>query len=192
MANLIPEGHYRAVAVPVDTDMGNVWAQFTTAKSGNDQVVIVFELLDAPYTGRRLTWFGTFTKDTVERIFKSLRYCGFKGDDLMSLPEQAIHCEVSITVAQSTGEDGVTRNKVEWVNQAGGGGIKIAKPMAQNDLRTLAARLKSVAKGVPEVAGKKAERTTPAPSGRTPPPSNGSAWDEPSPTPLDPDADPFA
>lgn len=158
MSELIPEGFYRAVAVQVDTEeYGPQWAQFGTTKNGNDQVVVVFEIIDGPCMGRRLTWFGYFTKDTTKRTLESLRYCGWKGDDLMALPNQEIDQEVQLVVKHETYE-GKTHARIAWVNNPGGGGVKLANPMGESARRTFAARMREYAKQVPEVSGKKAER----------------------------------
>lgn len=81
MANLIPPGYYRAVAVPVQTDDGETYVQFGETKDGNPQVAVTFAILDGSQQGRRSTWFGYFTEKTTKRTIESLRYCGFKGDD---------------------------------------------------------------------------------------------------------------
>jgi hypothetical protein len=125
-------------------------------------------------------WFGFFTAKTWERTVESLRYCGFKGDDLASLPAQQLDNEVRITIEHSEWQ-GKMQAKVAWVN-AGYSGIKLADPMDMNELRQFAARMKSSVKNIKEVEGKKAERTQ-----ATPPAS------EPTPPPAAPDDDfPFA
>ncbi len=151
MSNLIPIGYYRAVAVPVFIDGAEFWAQFGETKGGKPQVVVTFAILDGPHAGRRVVWFGYFTPDTIKRTIESLRYCGFKGDELAALLTQKINQEVSITVGHNEWEGKVTA-RVDWVNAAGGGGIKLDKPMATDALRLFSSKMKMHVKGVAEVS----------------------------------------
>lgn len=89
-------GTYKAVAVPVDVDGMSTYAQFGMTKGGNGkaptkQVAVQFELLEGPAAGARLTWFGYFTEKTWQRTVEALRYCGFKGDDLMDASAQQLN-----------------------------------------------------------------------------------------------------
>lgn len=163
MADLIPQGYYRAVAVPVHTDDGEVWVQFGETKDGSPQVAVQFAILDGPHAGRRCTWFGFFTEKSIKRTIESLRFCGFKGDDLAKLPFQPISQEVSITVEHNEW-DGKTSARVAWVNAPGGGGVKLEKPMSKDQLRLFGAKLKGHVKQVAEVSGSAAE--APQPSSR--------------------------
>jgi hypothetical protein len=169
--NLVPAGFYNAVAVAVDTDDGRVWAQFGETKNGTKQVVVTFELLEGAHAGRRLPWFGYFTKDSYERTIESLRLTGFKGDDLATVPFQQLNQKVSVTVEHSEWE-GKVRAKIAWVNKPGGGGVKLASPLGKDALRMFAASLKAKVASKPEVAGEKAEGGGAAQSSdvATPPP----------------------
>lgn len=173
--NNVTPGTYRAVAVPVDVDGFSSYVQFGTTKGsegkqGTKQVVVQFEILDGQFQGRRVTWFGYFTEKTWERTVKSLRYCGYKGDDLAACVTQELDQEVSITVELNTWE-GKTTSRVAWVN-ASGGGIKLANPMDQAGLRQFAAAMKSRVAQVPAVEGKKATKGEAAisPAADEPPP----------------------
>lgn len=158
---IVPKGFYRAVAVPQVVDGVEFSAQFGDTKDGLPQVVVLFAIIDGPWSGRRLYWFGFFTEKSAKRTIESLRFCGFKGDDLSALLSQKINQEVSITVGHNDWEGKVTA-RVDWVNAAGGGGaIKLERPMAKDQLRLFAAKMKMHIKGVAEVAGQAAE--VPAP-----------------------------
>lgn len=161
MGNLIPPGTYRAVAVPVDVDGVATYAQFGVSKEKQTkQVCVNFEILDDAWAGVRLAWFGYFTQKTWERTVESLRYCGFKGDDLESVVRQALDQEVSIVVEHHE-YNGKTYARVAWVNASGGGGMKLANQMSANDLRMFSAQMKQRGIGkIGEVAGKKAERSS--------------------------------
>lgn len=156
MSEKIPPGFYNAVAVPVDTDDGKVWAQFGEAKNGTPQVLLHFKILDGEYQGYQLPWFGYFKKDSMERTLKSLRYAGFRGDDLTDLPEQPLDLKVSITVEHQE-FDGKTYARVAWVNRPGGAGVKLASPMKGDKLRNFAAQMRRHAQQVPEIAGERAD-----------------------------------
>lgn len=154
MPELIPESFYRAVAVkPI---------QFGEAKTGTKQVLVQFEIIDGPHSGRLLPWFGFFSEKAHERTLEALRLCGFKGDDLMAVLEQPMDQEVSITVEHEVYE-GKSHARVAWVNAPGGGGVTLAKPMGADQFRQFAAQLKSKLAKVPAVDGKKAERGIAAP-----------------------------
>lgn len=178
--DLVPAGYYRAVAVPVSVDGRELSVQFGRSKlKGTPQVAVLFAILDdGPHKGRRLTWMGYFTEDAVDRTVDALRYCGFKGDELAALPTQKLDQEVSITVEHEE-YDGKTRAKIAWVNAAGGGGgMKMANPMNEGDLRRFSAQFKSKVKSKPVVEGPKAA-----------PPSMAAAAPAPAPAPSEPPED---
>jgi hypothetical protein len=160
MSDLIPAGAYAAVGIPVQTEQGAAWAQFGKSQNkGTLQVYVAFAVLDGPYAGRRLGWFGYFTDNTVERTIESLRLCGLKGDDLAAAVTGPLDQEVQLVVEHET-YDGKTRAKVVWVNAPGGGAFRMANPMNTGDLRKFAASMKAKMRGKPEVAG--ARREAPA------------------------------
>lgn len=179
--NLIPAGYYRAVAVPIDTDDGLSYVQFGESKEKRTpQVCINFEILDGPELGRRIAWLGYFTDKTTERTVQALRYCGFRGDDLAALVTQQIDHEVQIVV-QHEEYNGKVRAKVQWVNQAGGGGMRLSETMRKDSLREFAGRMRNSVRQVGEVAGKKAERGTPAPAANGSPPPGAPGEQPPAP-----------
>lgn len=175
---LIPEGRYRAFAVPVTTMNGDTWCQIGESKNGKPQAVVNFEILDGEEAGRRIAWFGYFTEKTAARTVEALRYCGFTGDDLAAATVQPLEQEVEIVVNHETYE-GKTSAKVQWVNRAGGGGFKLEKPMDRNGLNRFAAQMKNAVRQVPESPGAKAERgAKPAapPAGDQGEPSPSGGW----------------
>lgn len=176
-SNLIPVGHYRGVAVPVNIDGAEFWAQFGETKAGAPQVAITFAILDGPHAGRRAPWFGSFSADAIKRTIESLRYCGFKGEELADLLTQKINQEVSITVEHNEWQGKVTA-KVAWVNAAGGGGLKLAKPLAKDALRLFSAKMRMHVKGVAEVNAPAATAPTAALQAATPPPEPAAAAED--------------
>jgi hypothetical protein len=162
--NLIEPGYYRAAAVPIVLDGAETYVQFgESSKSGTPQVVVNFEVLEGPEQGRRIAWFGYFTDKTVNRTIESLRFCGFKGDDLALAVTQKLDQEVQIAVAHEE-YDGKPQAKVRWVNRAGGDGFRMDKPMAGQALSKFAAQMRNAVKAVPEASGKPAQRGNGAPA----------------------------
>ena len=166
----VPAGYYPAMAVPIDVEGTQMWAQFGESKNkGTKQVLLHFEILEGEHAGTVMPWFGYFTANSTDRTIESLRVAGFKGDDLAKLVDTPLEQRVTIVVEVEE-YDGKTRSKVAWVNRPGGGGMRLEKRMEGNDLKTFAAQLKARVKSKPEVAGEKAERGATAPAN-----GNGSA-----------------
>jgi hypothetical protein len=156
--NLVPAASYKATAVPVDVDGTTCYAQFGVAagEKKTKQVLVQFEIIEGPFAGRKVPWWGYFTQNTYTRTIEALRTCGFKGDDLMSLLSQELTNEVTI-VTEISEWQGKSNARVKWINSSGGG-IKMANPMNTNDLRQFAAQMKAKTAAIKEVEGKKAER----------------------------------
>ena len=159
--NLIPAGYYDAVVVPVKDDKGNeVKVQFGISKSDTKQCLVHFEILNGPHAGQRLPWYGSFTRDAGKRSIESLRYCGFKGDQLIKINEQELFQAVSVTVEHHEWEEKV-HARIAWVNKTGGGQAKFATPMTEQELRAYSATCQATLKGIPEHEGVAAERAEP-------------------------------
>lgn len=150
-SELVPDGYYMAVGTPVETEHGTMYAQLGESTNGKEQVAITFELTEGEYAGRRLTWFGYFSTDkAAEMTMKALRNAGWKGQDLWAVTQQALNQPVSLNVISEEYE-GKWRNKVNWVNAPGGGGIKLEKPMNDLKARAFAQRFAAKAASIPEV-----------------------------------------
>lgn len=160
---MLRPGSYPAVVLPVNTDFGELACQFGKSKTkGTPQVVVTFEILRGPDAGQTISWFGYFTDnvEATERTLKALRACGFTGDDMDKFWEQRPNNEVEIVVIHEDYE-GKTRAKVAWVN-ARGGGVKLADPMRDADLRKFSAQFKSKLKSIPAVKAIEAKREPPS------------------------------
>lgn len=158
---MLPAAQYAAVVSPVTTDFGRMSVQFgTSSKKGTQQCAVCFEILRGPQAGQKVTWIGYFTDATIERTLNALRICGFEGDDVSSFPGQSPENEVSIVVEHEE-YDGKVRVKVAWVNEPGGGGMKMANPFDDKALRKFGAQLKGTLKAMPAVKTKKAVREEP-------------------------------
>jgi hypothetical protein len=161
MLDLVPAGIYRAVAVQTEVEGIPTYAQFGTTKgkdgaAGKKQVLMQFELLDGAHAGRRIPWWGYFTEKSWGNTVKGLRACGFKGDELHTIPSQQLDQEVSVVVGINEW-DGKQNNRIEWVNPASTG-IKLADPMNGDDLRKFSAAMKARTATVAVVEGKKADK----------------------------------
>lgn len=162
--NLPPPGTYNAAAIERTDDQGlTAHVRWSLTKGDKKQVSATFKLLDAP-GNPTVTWYGSFSstvmgttgKTVAQRTVESLRYMGFKGNDFLELESQKIDQIVSITIEHEVSEkDGKTYLKVGWVNQLGGGVIKIARPLSAEDKRKFAATMRASLTKVPEVDGER-------------------------------------
>lgn len=151
-------GYYNAVATLTETADGPVKVQFGEAETGTKQCAVNFEIIgDSPHAGQTIVWFGYLTQDTVKRTLESLRYIGFKGDDISKINDQPLDQLVSLDIGESEYKGKVSL-KVNWVNRhSGGKGFELKKPIAKNDMAKFAATLRSHLKATPEVAGEKVD-----------------------------------
>ncbi len=139
--NLVPQGIYRGRAVPAQQEDGTtVYAQFGLAKTGTKQCMVIFQILDGPQAGMRLPWFGPFTENSWKRTLESLRYAGWKGNDLDKIGK--LEQEVDITVSHSEWE-GEWSARVDLVNLPGQGGVRLSDPMKPEALRQFAAQMRN-------------------------------------------------
>ena len=154
-ATLIPVGKWSAV--PTGAALGET-------KDGKEQVGVSFDL---PDVGRSITWYGYFTEKTARRTIESLRYCGWKGDDLSDLSSIGTDpsVEVQLVIEHDTYE-GVTRAKVTWVNAPGG--VAIQKPLDDGKKVALAQRMKGLVLDVSKSTNAAAQRQAPRGNGAAP------------------------
>lgn len=199
---LPPPGTYNAVAIERTDDQGlTAYVRWSMTKGDKKQVSATFRLIDEPGTPT-VTWYGSFANTAMgskgmtvaRRTVQSLRYMGFKGNDFLELEAQKIDQIVSITVEHEVSEkDGKTYLKVGWVNQIGGGVIKIARPMSIDDKRKFAAVMRDSLSKVPEVDGERHESAPSNGAQSQPPPKDDGGWggdpggNEPPPVEIDED-----
>ena len=166
---MIQEGYYRARAVCFPNEDGDmVWAQWGRASTGTLQIVMRFEILDDKDRSiAKLPWFGFFTEDSATRTIESLRYCGFQGDDLSQLNEQLLDKEVEVSVEHSENDKGKRYARVAFVNEPGGGMIRLKERLTLDELRQFSAQMRST---VANVKARSAERRAVRPDWDNPPP----------------------
>lgn len=116
---------------------------FGRSSNGNEQVAVVFHVIDGPRTGDRLTWTGTFTERATEITMKALRAAGWATDDLTDMSGVGDK-DVDLAVGMEEYE-GQQRERVKWVNEPGGGKFAFKQPVEGGELRALASRVKGAA-----------------------------------------------
>ena len=160
----IEAGTYKARAGAPET------AQFGYTKNDNEQIAVVFTIVEGPHEGHRITWFGNFSSEkSTEIAVKALRACGWAGNDMSDLTGiDSLDVEIVVELEEY---DGKTRTKVKWVNALGGGAVKLEKTMSDAQRRAFAARMRGVAAGVAPIGGARA----PAPRSPGPAAPSGSA-----------------
>jgi hypothetical protein len=141
-------GDYRATALV---------HELRTSKAGNPYSNVTFRLLDAP---GQIDWRGNYTSEKLrDRALESLRYCGWKGDDLsnVAFPEGN---EVILVIEDDTYE-GKIHSQVAWVNSSK---ASVKNALGTADAKVFAARMKGaiLALDAKKNLGAPAETKTPA------------------------------
>lgn len=123
-------------------------SSFGTAKSGNRQIAVEFEIIDGEHAGERITWMGTFSDNSTEITIKALDAMGFRGDDISDLENlddvgaaQLLGDQVSIVCEPDT-YDGDTNLKVRWVNKPGSGRFAFKEKLEGQELKQFAASMR--------------------------------------------------
>lgn len=179
MSNLVPEGIYEAVAVEVADDSGVYrYAHLTESKNGTKQVAMRFRIIGGEFKGRTLSWFGAFTSKAWSRTAEALRYCGFKGTDILDVENQTLNGVVSVTVEHNTYE-GETKARIAWVNPLGGMPMKISH-LSDSKRDEFKAVMQGKLSNVPEVEPARIEAAASEKNL-----SNGADWPPPPPPPED-------
>jgi hypothetical protein len=136
--------------------------------TGKEQVAVEFIIMTPDADLRRVTWFGYFTDDTIDRTIESLRIMGWTGNDLSDLQGLDAN-EVELVVEDETYE-GKTRAKVRWVNRPGG--LALKAPLSVDRKKAFAASMRDRIKTFDATAGTpkpKSDKPRPATRGNPPP-----------------------
>lgn len=121
------------------------------AGTGKEQVAVEFETLTEGADVKSITWFGYFTENTWERTIESLRYCGWKGEDLSDLSGLDAN-EVDLVIEDEEYQ-GNTYAKVQWVNRRGG--LALKAPLTVERAKSFAASMKDKIKALEASKGQK-------------------------------------
>lgn len=136
----------------------------STARNGEDakeQIAVLFDYVDANGETGSITWYGYFTEKTWERTLDSLRYMGWKGDDLGNLDGlDSNEVELVLDVEEYQGK---RRTKVQWVNRLQA--LALQNPMDQKERQSFASKMRGRIAQHNQVNG--AQRRAAAPQPRT-------------------------
>jgi len=92
------------------------WDLGISEGSGNEQIVVMFEITQGEFAGTCRTWYGSFSDAAIDRTLDSMRHCGWDGDSLGSIDGMGAN-EVELEIGEEEYK-GKTRDKIKWVNRA--------------------------------------------------------------------------
>lgn len=141
---IIPATKYTAQAVD---------GYLNRTKDGKERIVVKFAIVGGQYDGQAVDWAGFFTDKTFDRTIQSLRYCGWRGDDISDLTGIDAN-EVQIVVQHDEYNEKVYP-RVAWVNQIGGG-ARMPADEVREFAESIKARIGALSSAEPEP-----EETTP-------------------------------
>ena len=131
---MLAEGKYTATAVE--------HSQVTLhEKTGNEEIRVLCEILDeGDAKGVTRTWHGYFTEKTAERTIESLRYMGWKGDDITNISlEPGTKFQIVIKHEEYEGK---TQEKIAWINRLQS--VYVGQPMDASRKSSFASRMKGL------------------------------------------------
>lgn len=91
-----------------------------SAQKGTPYVGVMFSVIDGPHNGEQISWNGWLTEGAMKHTVKSLRVCGWQGDDLSAL-DTIKRNEVFLVVEIEADGYGQPRPRVRWINSTQGG-----------------------------------------------------------------------
>lgn len=128
------------------------WHAGYSGEKNTPGVFVMFEIVDGDCRGESISWCGWLTDNAARRTIESLRYMGWKGNDLDKLDTITANV-VDLDVQPETDREGRERLRVCWVNPLGGS-VQIIAPLAtEADKRAFASRFRDIAAtvtGAPE------------------------------------------
>ena len=104
----VPHGRLRAALV-----LPYVLGQ---AKTGTDQIGVQFRLLDDPWKGWTLPWYGTFSEAAFPMTYEGLKACGWRGERIDTLKADLRNGTEVLLVVEAEEYEGRWRAKVRFVN----------------------------------------------------------------------------
>ncbi len=174
---MISVGKYKAKAV------GEVVLGESLEKK-TPYIECMFKVTEGAEAGTEVRWTGWLSmnqgpsgKTPAERVFESLKHCGWNSDDgdISVFADGALHGidsnEVEIVIEHESYEkEGETRvvPRVRWVNRLGGGGVNVQNRMSKDKADAVAAKMRGLAlkvltKGDDFAFGDNAKRAANAP-----------------------------
>jgi hypothetical protein len=118
---------------------------YTENENPKPYVIVQFIIEEGERAGTTLPWYGYFTEKTEANTMKSLRVCGWSGNDLSDLSGISDNL-VQIVVADEE-YNGQIREKVRWVNKFGSMAVK--GKMTDEQKKQFAQRMRGLAMSLP-------------------------------------------
>lgn len=90
------------------------------AKSGNEQIAILFQITEGPHQGKHIQAYLSFAGGALDRTLESMRHCGWSSDSLAEIDDLGNNeVELVISDEQYTTDEGELKwtSKVNWVNR---------------------------------------------------------------------------
>jgi hypothetical protein len=109
------------------------------AKTGNEELSVDMTIKSGECAGQSITARLYFTEKTFDRSIESMRYMGWKGDDLSNI--QGLDSNDVEIVVEHEEYEGQTRARVKWINRIGGAAA--AKPLEASKAKSFAERMKA-------------------------------------------------
>lgn len=133
---MIPKGSYMWEIVPQDTDEGPMSCVLGESSKGTKQVSIQARIVsECEHKGQVRTWYGYFTDSALESTLEQLLNAGFVGDDLSQFPFQKPDKPFAGAIVHETderdGKGGKVRDRLRFINRAGGGKVMEGKYNAE-------------------------------------------------------------
>lgn len=136
------------------------WGLGSAGTKNTPEVAVEFEVVTPDADVRNITAHLYLTEATLERTVESLRYCGWKGDDVSDgLP--GLDTNVVSLVIEDEEYEGKTYPRVQWVNKKGG--LALKAPMAQDQAKAFGASLRDKIRAI-EAAKKQGQPKSASPS----------------------------
>lgn len=104
----IPNGRLRAALV-----LPYVLGQ---AKTGTEQIGIQFRLLDDPWKGWTLPWYGTFSEAAFPMTYEALKACGWRGEEITTLKADLRNGTEVLLIVEPEEYEGRWRARIKFVN----------------------------------------------------------------------------
>ena len=130
-----------------------------TAKTGNEQAVIEFEVTDDKGAKHLMSWYGSFVEGKAREItLKAIAACGCEDIAYFDTPQGLdTKKEVQVTIEQETNEKG-TFSKIKWVNPIGNKFENMMPPaQSKNFLKSLKADFAATKEATGATAQKKSK-----------------------------------
>lgn len=137
------------------------------ASTGTEQVAVELGILTPGADFNVITWYGFLSEKALERSIESLRYMGWKGDDISDI--QGLEDEVDLVIEDEEYQ-GKTTTRVRWVNKIGG--VNLKAPLTGDDAKSFGASLKDRIRALDAAKGVKkptAKQNNPRQGGAIPP-----------------------